>query len=120
MAEDRIRWTRDELLAEARARFGEDPKLWAFVCPSCGDVATPADFLANDADPNLIGQECIGRSFGALRGEKRTTKQGVTVGDAPRGCDWCAYGLFRGPWLITFPDGKEVGSFRLAPAEVPA
>ena len=105
--QERHRWTQAELLEEARRRFGDDPKQWAFVCPSCGDVATAQDFLDAGADPNAIGQDCIGRATGAL------TRSGPTN---TRGCDWCAYGLFRGPWLITLPDGKEVGGFALAPA----
>ncbi|MBB0232555.1 VVA0879 family protein, partial [Streptomyces calidiresistens] len=36
--------TQAELLAEARAAFGNDPLTWAFRCPNCGDVATGQDF----------------------------------------------------------------------------
>lgn len=107
---ERIRFTQSELIEEAKARFGGDPKRWAFQCPHCGDIACAQDFLdAGVPGPEIaVGQECIGRKTGAL------TRSGPTN---TRGCDWCAYGLFRGPWLITLPDGKEVGSFRLA--EVP-
>jgi hypothetical protein len=70
-------------------------------------VATPQDFKDAGANPNRIGQECIGRSLGALRKNEKYTG---------RGCDWCAYGLFRGPWIVVMPDGQEVGSFPLADA----
>lgn len=107
--------TQAELIAEATALYGADPIAWAFQCPTCGDIATPADFKAADSDPNLIGQECIGRSLGALAKPKPTNT---------RGCDWVAYGLFRGPWEVVVPaDGDEpersIWSFPLA-AEIPA
>lgn len=102
--------TQAQFVAEARARFGYDTKMWAFKCPNCGDVATPADFVAAGADAQLIGQDCIGRHLGAL------SKATVAV----RGCNWAAYGLFRGPWFVEVPDGnggvREVPSFPLAPA----
>lgn len=104
--------TRDELWAEAKATFGQDPKAWAFVCPSCGDVASIAEFIAVGAEPGRTGQECIGRTLGALTGPHPA--KGPRTGDAPRGCDWAAYGLFSGPWQVTFPDGKRVPSFALA------
>ena len=115
--QDKTRWTQDELVAEATARFGEDALDWAFRCPSCGDVATARDFQQAGADPNRIGQECIGRHLGALSGTKPTEDQGRAL--ASRGCDWAAYGLFRGPWLVTVPGGKEIASFPLAPAGAP-
>ena len=100
------RMTQAELVAEARDRFGEDPLRWAFVCPTCKDVATAQDFKDADADPQRVGQECIGRSLGCLNGAQK--------GWTGRGCDWTAYGLFPGPWLITLPDGREVRGFALA------
>jgi hypothetical protein len=113
--------TQEQLLAEAAERFGKDPMDWAFRCPHCGDVATGHDFkdaltsqprkhsngdtvLASD----LVGQECIGRSLGAL--------QGAGQGEAARGCDWAAYGLFRGPWEIVLQDGRSMWAFPLADA----
>ncbi|CAK7288601.1 VVA0879 family protein [Streptomyces misionensis] len=113
--------TQDELVTEARNRFGDDPMKWAFVCPSCGDIANGEDFRqALTANPrtnrnsdaviasDVIGQECIGRTLGALA--KRNGKY------AGRGCDWAAYGLFSGPWEITLPNGRIAYGFALAPA----
>lgn len=109
-------WTQAELVAEARARFGEDGLKWSFRCPHCGDDATAQDFKDAGADPNRVGQECIGRSLGALKGP--ATKTGK--GQAERGCDWTAYGLFGGPWTIVVPDGdkpeREIYGFPLSPA----
>lgn len=111
-----MKLTQEELVAMATKRFSADPLRWAFVCPQCKDVATAADFKAAGADPNRIGQECIGRSLGALSGGP-TGDGGRTR--ASRGCDWCAYGLFGGPWFVTISDEKgtrHVGSFALAEA----
>jgi hypothetical protein len=105
--------TRAELVAEATARFGVDPYSWAFLCPNCGDVATAADFKAAGADPNQVGQECLGRHLGALSGPP-TTDSGKSI--ATRGCDWSAYGLFSGPWTITLPNGNTASAFPLAQA----
>lgn len=113
MSVQQRRLTHAEFLSEAQARFGPDTSCWAFRCPVCGDVASAADFRAQGADPALVGQHCLGRELGALRG-CRETKDGVTRGDAPRGCDWAAYGLFSGPWFIAMPDGEWACSFPLA------
>lgn len=86
--------TQDELMAEARDRFGDDPMKWAFRCPSCGDIATPADFKDAGASPGMAGQECIGRHLGVLKKPTPTNT---------RGCDWAAYGLIRGPWEVVLP-----------------
>jgi hypothetical protein len=118
--------TQEELLTEARARFGDNPLDWAFRCPHCGDVATGNDFseaLAKHPRKNrdgsatmtsdIIGQECIGRTLGALKGPAGTSGG---RGEAPRGCDWCAYGLFPGPWEIVLPGGRSMHAFPLADA----
>lgn len=99
------RWlTQEQLLDEAASRFGPDPMNIAFQCPVCGDIARIREF-PSDAF-GKAGQECIGRSLGALEEDY----QG-------RGCDWAAYGLIPGPWTVVMLDGKEIRSFELAPAE---
>lgn len=77
----------EEWRTEAVNRFGKDPKKWAFICPACGHVATPADFLALNKDPNNAATECIGRANG--KGQTPDPSK-----PAPDGCNWCAYGLF--------------------------
>ncbi len=99
--------TQTELLAEAKERFGDDVLNIAFQCPVCGDVAKIGDFKHEDR--GRAGQECIGRSLGALLVRPPAKWEG-------RGCDWAAYGLFSGPWTVVFPDGHEVSSFPLADA----
>jgi len=113
--------TQAELVAEARALFGDEPLDWAFRCPSCGDVANGHDFQKALADnprqrkdnstviaSDVIGQECIGRTLGAL---------GKTAKYTGRGCNWAAYGLFAGPWAIVLPNGRTAHSFPLAAKE---
>ncbi|MFI9154534.1 VVA0879 family protein [Streptomyces sp. NPDC053367] len=119
---DHRKLTQAELITEATERFGKNPLKWAFVCPSCGDVANGEDFsqaLAEHPRTNLrtdkpviasdiVGRECIGRTLGAL--DKPNGKY------EGRGCDWAAYGLFAGPWEITLPNGHSMHAFALAPA----
>lgn len=103
------RMTQAELVEQMTERFGPDHHAWAFICPRCGDVASFQDFIDAGADPQKCGQECIGRSLGVL---KRDQPPGGYRG---RGCDWCAYGLFRGPIAYVMPDGHEAWGFRVAP-----
>ncbi len=103
--------TQAELQAEARERFGDDPLNIAFVCPSCGDIARIGDFPEDKRE--RAGQECIGRSLGALEGPP-TNDSGRSR--AKRGCDWAAYGLIQGPWKIIMPDGNTAFAFPLADA----
>lgn len=101
-----MRMTQKEMVDLAVARFGRDAMKWQFVCFHCGDVATPKDFQDAGADPGKIGQECIGRSLGAL----------ANPSWKGRGCDFAAYGLIPGPWEIEMPDGHVTYSFKLAEA----
>lgn len=114
--------TQEELLAEAVARFGDDPMGFKFQCPNCDDVASLQEFRDAGADPGRAGQECIGRHLGALSraaGSVEAYRRG-----GGRGCDWAAYGLFHGPWEIVLPaEGdkteQSMWAFPLAPV-VPA
>lgn len=107
--------TMAELHAEAKERFGDDPINWAFVCPSCGDVATGQDFALAGLAPASVGQECIGRGLDLAR------RRGE---DAPsRGCTRAAYGLIAGPWEVVIQDRgtpvpRSIHAFPLAPAPV--
>lgn len=103
--------TQSELTAEARARFGENPRDIAFQCPRCGDIAVAGDFPKGEEA--RLGQECVGRWRGALQGP---ANDNAGQDAAARGCDWTAYGLFKGPWEIVMPDGHSAWGFPLAPA----
>lgn len=116
--------TQAELFAELTERFGPDPLDWAFQCPSCGDVATGYDFRAALAEhpgahrgerviaTDIFGQECIGRTLGAL------DKDGPKY--TGRGCNFAAYGFIPGPWAVELPDGEEMRIFPIAPAPAEA
>lgn len=81
-----------------RELYGENKHDWQFQCPSCGNVQSVA--LAKKKWPELEGigwqpwSECVGRY---LEGH---------------GCDWAAYGLFRGPLEIQHPESsKPIAAF---------
>jgi len=97
-----VQFTHAEFLDEAKRRFGQDPLDIAFICPACGDVAALREFTPDNR--GRAGQECIGRSLGALSDPQWTG----------RGCNFAAYGLIPGPWAIVMDDGREVRSFPLA------
>lgn len=90
----------EEWRAEGKRIFGTDgPGKWATKCPSCGRKQTQKEFEQykdKGATPQSFVTECIGRYTGGRKG--------------PHKCDWCAYGLFRGPVLVR--DGEDViGAF---------
>jgi len=114
-----VQLTQADLYAMLVERFGADPWGWAFQCPACDDVATVRALQdALDAAPrtnregaavvatHIIGQECIGRSLGAL--ENPPTNE--------RGCDWVAFGLIPGPWEVLLPGGRSMRCFPVADA----
>lgn len=111
-----IKRTQEELVSELRARFGDNPLHWAFECPQCHDIATGWDFRhaldmygeTNKYASDYLGQQCIGRVLGSLS-KTREKWEG-------RGCDWAAFGLFRGPDFAIAPDGTEIPCFPIAPA----
>ena len=113
-----MKHTQKEWQAELLNRFGDDPMDWAFICPTCKDVATGLDFrkaLQERGDSRtasqLLGQMCIGRVLGALQHDSAKNWKG-------RGCDWCSYGLFQGPdYVIVVGDdtSREVPVFAFAP-----
>jgi hypothetical protein len=62
--------THEEWKTEARKRFGDDSMGWRFVCPSCGHIASVADWKAAGAGEGEIAFSCIGRRLGS--GDKAT------------------------------------------------
>jgi hypothetical protein len=114
--------------AEAVRRFGDDPLQWRFVCPSCGHVASCADFKELGVDPGRAPHECIGRALREIgrADETYTGPESVIVGhddegeaiyesrgparkDSGKPCDWAAFGLFgtlgRGS-VVARPEGE--------------
>lgn len=106
--------TLEEFHAEAKRLYPEGPRAVAFQCPSCNDIATVGEFVELNAGESA-GQQCIGRDFGPMTRPRKRNSNKFT----DRGCDWAAYGLFRGPWEVVFPaEGDQpehsVWSFPLA------
>lgn len=92
--------TQAEFHAEGTALFGLDYRAWAFRCPICGSVATPADFPKGSGDRAPV--ECLGR-------------YGV-----PDRCKYAAYGFIPSPWSVVQEDGSVVFCFPFAaPSQAP-
>lgn len=88
-------------------RFGHDRNDWKFVCPSCGHVASVAEYKAAGAE-NAIGYSCIGRWTGA-------TQKAFAKGTGP--CDYAGGGLIGiNPVRVVSEDGG-INMFELAPAD---
>jgi hypothetical protein len=95
-----------------------------FVCPICGNVASPNDWRALLPDlknPDRAARECIGRA--KPREERRAAFPVPFEGDTeppkePESpCDYAAFGLFNiCKRQVEFPDGKTVGVFEFAEA----
>lgn len=101
-------------LAEARAKFGDDSMQWRFQCPSCGHVASVADWRAAGATEGEVAFSCVGRRTGAP--DERTF--------AYRGgpCQYAGGGFFRlNPVTVTnTPSGQDTTVFEFAPATAEA
>jgi len=100
-----------EWLAEGRRRFGDDYKLWKFLCPICGHVQTPGDFGAIGQEPQSAYQECIGRHL-QFRAANLAGTPGKNSQKSP--CDFTAYGLFQFGWKVINEAGKAVPVFPFA------
>lgn len=105
-------FTQLQLLRMAVRQFGEDPRFFAYTCPSCGDVSCAQDFIDIGADPDRAGQECVGRSLSALSRALTSRDNGRST--TRRGCNRAAYGLIPAPWKIEYGDGKYFHVFRLS------
>lgn len=84
--------------------FGPNEDRWRFKCPTCGHVTSHVDAnsLPIEERNKLKGawnvtSECIGRYLDGI------------------GCNWAAYGLFRGPHFVVREDGTETAVFAFAP-----
>lgn len=120
MPEVTERIAHEDWLAEAVRRFGPDPMKWQFVCPLCGLVSTPQDFVdagVSRIDSHRASIECIGRVVGAKGGMKEGRETNPD-GTPAQPCDWAAFGLFgnlgKGPVVVH--DGKETQAFAFAEA----
>lgn len=87
--------TLEDWQAEGRAKFGDDPKDWKFVCPSCGQVQSLRDFDSLGMPPrqsqNIIAFSCVGRW------NRKPGAHIVHMGEPTHGhgCNYAGGGLFQ-------------------------
>jgi hypothetical protein len=79
-----------------------------FVCPSCGNQASPNDFKAAGGDPHHAPQMCIGRV------RPKVMAQGKFESGPDGGCAWAAFGLFDICTVHVECDGKAIPVFAFA------
>ena len=96
--------TRDAWVESAKALFGDDPKLWRFVCPVCSTEQGYAEFaehtdLENGTIDRVLAFSCVGRW---ARGGCEHVGLGLDLDKEKRapgsraiGCDYSGGGLFR-------------------------
>lgn len=105
------RVTQDEWMAEGTKLFGPDMRTWPFVCPTCGHVATAADYKAAGAPDGAVGFSCVGRW---IAGSKDAFEK-----KGPGPCTYAGGGLFvLNPVEVTSADGKSGRYFEFAKPEV--
>ena len=99
-----VKMTKEEWLAKGKELFGPDYFQWRFVCPACGNIASPNDYIAyrdKGAKPNSATCECIGRYSGNIN---------VPMGGGPP-CNYAGYGLLHLSPVIVSDEGKEIRCF---------
>jgi hypothetical protein len=95
--------------ADGVSQFGADEMAWRFICPSCGHVATPADWKSAGAPEGAVAFSCVGRWMPETTGEVFDKKGGP--------CNYAGGGLFGlNPVLVVQDNGKEHRIFAFAPA----
>lgn len=95
--------TYEEWVKEGTALFGTDRKKWRFVCPCCGHVATPQDWLDAGATEGEIAFSCVGRRSDHPR-------EAFGKGNGP--CNYAGGGFFKlNPVQVTAPDGRVIQMF---------
>ena len=101
MSKKKTKMTQEEWGAEMRARFGEDPMDWAFICPVCGHVQKVSDFRDAKAPHDAVGFSCIGRWT-------KGSKDAWSEGDNAKGCNYAGGGLIQvNPLLVVSSDGEQ-------------
>ncbi|WP_409449919.1 VVA0879 family protein [Aromatoleum sp.] len=101
-----------EWLAEAKAKFGDDPLTWRFVCPSCGHVASIRDWRDAGAPEGAMAFSCIGRYTGDANAAANAAFR-----NAGGPCNYTGGGLFRlNPVTVTFAEGEPRETFEFAEA----
>lgn len=98
-------WSPEDWEAEARRRFGENAMDWKFVCPSCGHIASVADWKAAGATEGEVAFSCVGRHIEASQQMCRR----------PGPCNYAGGGLIRlNPVKIITGTEKSISVFAFA------
>jgi hypothetical protein len=115
-----IKMTHQEFLTEAKARFGDDPRNWKFICPMCGTVQSVGQLAdavieaggTKDDVHRYVGFSCIGRFTG--QGDAGIAAK--NLGEKwDKGCNWTLGGLFQLHTLeVVMEDGRHRPTFNLA------
>ena len=96
-------------IAEAKAKFGDDPMAWRFVCPSCGHAASVKDWKDAGASEGEVAFSCVGRN---LKDNGAADKAFKRDGGP---CNYAGGGLFRlNPVHVKFDDGPVRQTFEFA------
>jgi len=99
------RLTFAEWSAEGERRFGADRRQWRFVCPSCGHVASVAEWMGAGAPEGAVAFSCVGRYL--------PTCSEMCVRPGP--CNYAGGGLIGlNPWTVEDQDGKAHDLFAFA------
>lgn len=108
-----------EWLAEGLYRFGtEDTMVWKFVCPSCGNVATPGDFARMYVAPTRATSRCLRGSLpiDGMSGVRCTYDAHEARGDLLPGL-WSVEDL-GGVYVPAFPFADFIGGEPCDPSEL--
>lgn len=113
--------SRDAWIEEARCRFGDDSRLWHFVCPVCETPQSAADFeahtdLAREKIGSYIGFSCIGRWVRGGCERKAFAPNDKAPSRAAIGCDYAGGGLFKLNPVTVHHEGQEHRLFAFAEA----
>ena len=103
-------YTHADWKIEAVKRFGADPMNWRFVCPSCGHIASVADWKALGAPESAVAFSCVGRymDIGKSAADAAFNRKGGP-------CNYTGGGFFKlNPVVIIMKDGMEISAFDFA------
>lgn len=84
-----IKMTMKEFLEKGNELFGEDKRLWKFVCPACATVISCEDYITHGANDSAIAFNCIGRYMDNC--QRAFSEKKIIKGEP---CDYTTGGLF--------------------------
>lgn len=102
-------------LADGERRFGADRLQWRFACPSCGHIASVADWRTAGAPEGAVAFSCVGRYLADRQGAADAAFKNK---GGP--CNYTTGGLFNiSPISIELEGGDISGAFAFAEAVAP-